>query len=256
MKTVFPIQRRQDGSVLIVSLLISAIIGVTLASYLIMMQTQHASVARSQVWNASISLTEAGVEDALALLNKYAGDYDRLTNWNRGESLAADNWSALSGNTYYVRRHLGGGYYDVYITNINDTPIITSIGNVPWHYAYNNASPPMVASAGAGLNYEPKWIARTVEVKTKFDRLFAVAMAAVKVINLNGKGVATDSFDSADPNYSDNGQYPMGQVNKTKANGDVVTPHTIIDTLNVGNATVKGVVKTGPNGTISIRRSR
>jgi len=88
--------------VLIVSLLISAIIGVTLASYLIMMQTQHASVARSQVWNASISLTEAGVEDALALLNKYAGDYDRLTNWNRGESLAADNWSALSGNTYYV----------------------------------------------------------------------------------------------------------------------------------------------------------
>lgn len=251
MKTGFG-QNRKHGSVLIVSLVISAIIGVTLASYLIMMQTQHASVARSQVWNASISLTEAGVEDALALLNKYAGDYDRLTNWNTSASLAQDNWEALSANTYHVRRHVGDSYYDVYILNLNDTPIIASFGRVPWNFAYHNAPQSMLASAGVGLSYQPGTIVRGVEVRTKFDRLWAVAMAAVRTINLNGKNVATDSFDSADPNYSDNGLYPVGQVNKTKANGDVVTPYTIIDSLNVGNARVKGVVKTGPNGTIAI----
>jgi len=41
-------------------------------------------------------------------------------------------------------------------------------------------------------------------------------------------------------------------VNKTKATGDVVTDDTIINSLNVGNAKIKGQVKTGPKGTISI----
>lgn len=243
---------RQHGSVLIVSLLISAILGVTLASYLIMMQTQNVAVARSQVWNSSITLTEAGVEDALALMNKYAGDYDRITNWSTSASIAADNWSALGANTYYVRRYLGNSYYDVYITNIDNTPVITSIGTMPWTYSYNNSSPTMLATVGLDQNYQPKFVRRGVLVSTKFDRLFVVAMAALRTINLNGKNVSTDSFDSADPNFSDNGLYPMGQVSKTKDNGDVVTPYNIIDTLDVGNARIKGSVKTGPNGTVAI----
>ena len=44
----------------------------------------------------------------------------------------------------------------------------------------------------------------------------------------------------------------MGQLAKIKDSGDVVTDYTIINSLNVGNAKIRGQVKTGPNGSISI----
>ena len=78
-------------------------------------------------------------------------------------------------------------------------------------------------------------------------------MAALRQIDFNGNNVASDSFDSSDPNFSStNGMYPTGDLSKTRANGDVVTDFDVINSLNVGNANIKGQVKTGPNGTIKI----
>lgn len=239
------------GNILIVSLVLAAILGVTLAGYLIMTQAQNAAVARSQVWNTAITLGEAGVEDALALLNKYAGNYDEITNWCKPESIAADNWTSLGNNVYYVRRFLGQNYYDVYITNINNSPVISSRGYVPWSYAWGAGSQPLLASAGTLPNTSGH-LTRKLEVQTKYDALFAVAMAAFQVIDMNGNNVATDSFDSADPNHSINGLYPFSKPSMVKSNGDVCTLATITNSINVGNANIRGVARTGPNGTVAI----
>lgn len=243
---------RSRGSVLIVSLVIAAILGVTLAGYLIMTQAQNAAVARSQVWNTAITLGEAGVEDALALINKYAGNYDEITNWCKPESIAADNWTQLGNNVYYVRRFVGENYYDVYITNINNSPVIHSRGYVPWRYAWGGGSQPLLASATTPNAQQPRYLSRKLEVKTKYDALFAVAMAAFQVIDMNGNNVATDSFDSADPEHSINGLYPFSNPSMVKSNGDVCTLATITNSINVGNANIKGVARTGPNGTVAI----
>jgi hypothetical protein len=242
---------RSRGSVLIVSLILAAILGVTLAGYLIMTQAQNAAVARSQVWNTAITLGEAGVEDALALINKYAGNYDEITNWAKPASIAADNWTQLGNNVYYVRRFLGQNYYDVYITNINNSPVISSRGYVPWSYAWGGGSQPLLAAVGSA-SQSPHYITRKLEVQTRYDALFAVAMAAFQVIDMNGNNVATDSFDSADPNHSINGLYPFSNPSMVKSNGDVCTLATIINSINVGNANIKGVARTGPNGTVSV----
>src|SRR6186713_3088112 len=122
MKYLPPKSKTEAGSVLLVSLIITAVLGLTLASYLLMSQQQNQSVMRSQTWNSAIVMSEAGVEDALALLNKYNSNFDRLTNWANSSSISADNWTSIGGNTYYVRRFLGGGYYDVYITNNGARP--------------------------------------------------------------------------------------------------------------------------------------
>lgn len=83
--------------------------------------------------------------------------------------------------------------------------------------------------------------------------LFGAAMAAVSAINLQGNNIATDSFDSGDTNYSTGGLYPVGSVEKTKAKGDVCTPSILTTCLQIGNANIKGHVKTGPGvGTFSI----
>lgn len=258
MKIQILSKTRQRGNVLLASLIISAIMGVTLASYLIMTQSQHRSVVRSQVWNTSMVLTEAGVEDGLAMINKYSGSFGNLHLWTNAVSVSSDNWTLLGNNTYHARRYVsvdgwGTNYYDVYITNLNDRPFVTASGVASWNPAAAATPMAFFATAGANTTSTGNRVAkRTVSVMTRPDPLFAVAMAAVSTIDMNGNGIVTDSFDSADPNHSINGLYPFGQISMVKSNGDVCTLATIIDSISIGNANINGKAKTGPNGTVEV----
>ncbi|MDB6068323.1 MAG: hypothetical protein JWR26_4531 [Pedosphaera sp.] len=229
MKTRIHPKAGNTGSVLLVTLGISLVIGVTLASYLLLVMAENKSMARSQTWNTSIVVAEAGVEDALAFLNKFVGS-PNLTNWP--STAVADKWSA-SGNVYSTTRYLDPlhtTYYTVNITNINNAPVILSTGYAP-------------GSANTTVS-------RTILVQTSTGSLFNYCMAALGAIDLKGNGIATDSFDSTDTRYSTNGYYtPLLH----KAGGDVVTDDTITNSpLSVGNANIAGHISTGPNGSISI----
>jgi len=244
----------QAGSVLLVSLIITAVLGLTLASYLIMTQQQNQSVMRSQTWNSAIVMSEAGVEDALAMLNKFNSNFEKLTNWSSSSSIYNDNWAAIGANTYYVRRYINDSYYDVYITNVNNKPVINSLGFTPWHYNGGTAPQQTYAAVG-GVSQQASvspMTSRSVNVGTRIDPLVNVAMAALEQIDFNGNNVQTDSFDSSNPLYNDNGGYPAAYPNRQRDQGDVVTDLAIINSLNVGNAKIKGSAKTGPNGTLGI----
>jgi hypothetical protein len=247
----------EAGNVMLVTLIMCFIMGTTLASYLIMVNNQNLSVVRSQTWNGAIPVGEAGVEEALAFVNKYAGNSEtnKLEQWADQTSADADGWSlyAYSPEGYKIfarQREIPGGRYTVFITNNPTKPYIRSIGSVAWNQSYQMVAP---VSASIGTTYTAdQRLRRNLAVETKRDAIWAVAMAARYVIDFNGRNVATDSFDSSDPNFSNGGLYPLGDLSKTKDNGDVVTSHTIINSMNVGNAKIKGQVKTGPEGTISI----
>jgi len=248
MKLIRYTTRNSAGSVLIVSLCTALVLGILLAGYLVYTQTQNISVAKSQSWNAAITVAEAGVEEALAHLNRNAPYFDPVEGTN---NLACNGWTNLGNNRYGCpRRYLGQNFYDVTITLVGLTPIIDSIG-----YVYEpglQASAPRIMFASAGVEIPAGYQARKVRLFTKIDSMFSVAMAARSTINLNGNDITCDSFDSADPNYSENGRYPTGNVNKTKDKGDVATNGEILNTLNLGNANIKGQAKTGPGGTINI----
>ena len=62
-------KQRRRGSVLAITLIISGIMGTLMGSYLYLVETQRISVARAQAWNRSVVVAEAGVEEAMALLN-------------------------------------------------------------------------------------------------------------------------------------------------------------------------------------------
>src|SRR5439155_17982335 len=131
------------------------------------------------------------------------------------------------------------------------TPSLTAVATVPWNYQFNTnqyafASPgTMFAAAGVSPTTIP--LARQVYVQTKKDPLFTVALAAIGQINIKGNNISTDSYDSGNPNYRDpvTGEYPLNQPSRTKAGGDICTDSVLTDTLNVGNANIKGSVKTG-----------
>ena len=260
MKILKSVKRAQEASALLVALILCAIMGITLASYLVMTQAQNVSVMRSQTWNASMALTEAGIEDGLALINKYNGLFETLPLWTN--TATSDNYQLLANGQYYVKRYVdangwGTNSYEVFINPNNNNPIVTAIGYVNWKHSYASTAPQSYYAAASPNQQQSPSLAtaqasRKVSVMTKFDPLFAVAMAALQTIDLNGNNTTTDSFDSEDPAHSISGLYPYGNISMVKSNGDIATTASIVSSISVGNANIKGKAKTGPNGTVSI----
>lgn len=243
------IPSRNVGSVLITSLVTCVVVATVLASYLTMVQTSNIAVTRSQAWNAALPIAEAGVEEAFGQINRSAPFFDPKDATN---NLSANGWTC-AGNVYQSpRRQLGADYYDVTITLHNMSPRINATGYVWMASSYGHGPSASFASLGTSAGSGPAYQVRAVQVEITLDSLFPMGMAALQVIDLKGFNITTDSFDSADPNYSNNGLYPYGYPNKTKDNGNLSTDFTVVDSLNVGNAKIKGKIQTGPNGTISL----
>jgi hypothetical protein len=218
-------------------------VGFILVAYLNLVRAQNAATMRSQSWNATVPVIEAGIEEALTHLAQRGGG-----------DLAFDGWTQ-SGTTYTLTRAVGENFYTVTITNYfvgisTNAPVIEARGYVALPVLVAAApSGPLYAASGLANSSARGFLARGVRVTTKQDFVFAKGMVAKDTIDLNGNNIRTDSFDSSDPNYSTNGQYTAGKI---KANGDVATNSSLTNSLNVGNAEIYGHVSTGPSGSVDI----
>ena len=229
--------RHEKGAVLIITMLITGIIGFCLASYLTLVSVQNRSTMRSQTWNASIPVVEAGIEEALSHLNV-----------NGETNISADGWQSAGGRIYRMRRQMGESYYvvDIDVTTTNN-PVVHSEGFVPAPLASSQASA-FIAQVGA-TPASSAYLSRKVRVTAVRDFVFVKGMVAKGQIDMNGNNIATDSFDSSNPSYSTSGQYDPA---KRKDKGDVATNSGLVNSLNVGNADILGHVSTGPGGTVAV----
>jgi hypothetical protein len=222
MKTPIPRHSSISGSVLLTTLLITGIIGFSVAGYMTLVSGQYRSNLRSQVWNETIPIAEAGVEEALAHLNK-----------NGTNAIAADGW-VLVNNAYMKTNTLGASYYIVAISN-----------------ALSGSTPPTVYTMGyakdpRGSN---EYLKRKVRCVVTNDPLFTKSLVAKGTINLNGQNVESDSFNSQNNTMSTNGKYDRA---KRRDHGDIATNSGLIDGLNTGNAKILGMASTGPGGSVAI----
>src|SRR5688572_28985006 len=115
-----------QGSTLAITLMICTILGLLMGSYLSMLQTQRLAVARSQNWNQALVVAEAGVEEAMALLNSgvVAGQF------------AVFPWKDAGGGNFTNRinppQFQDSCYYAVTISApTGSPPVIVSKGYVP-----------------------------------------------------------------------------------------------------------------------------
>src|SRR5579859_7878695 len=249
MKISIQPHKTNRASTLLAVALLAVVVGGALATYLLIVKDESMRGFRSQNWNTSLMVAEAGVEDALALVNKYQGTTNQLTNWY-ATAVSLDHWTNLSGTTsYQMSRKLGSlGTYTVTIANVvsNTTlgpilvPNITSIGTVT-----NTFGPAAV---------------RKVFVQTKADSNVTGGLIAETSMNFNGNNTTVDSFDSSDPskslwqtNLTFNGAY-YGFYSSAFRTADAVvgTDGRIVQ---VGNANIYGYVDTGPGGGVSIQKN-
>ncbi len=249
MKTIQVASRPSSntGSTLLMTVFATGIIGFLLIAYMTFVQGQHTATARSQSWNATIPVIEAGIEEALAHLN---------VNGLTSGSLAVDGWTLASG-VYSQTRTIGDGTYTVRISNwtsggSNSAPIIESYGYMALPINVASASRPLFATAGgvAGdVVVQTSYLKRGVRVATQRQATFARGMVAKDSIDMNGNNIRADSFDSTNPLYSTNGMYISS---KARDNGHVAVNASLTNSLSIGNADIYGRVSTGPGGTVSI----
>lgn len=226
--------RRCGGNALVVVIILTGIMGFTLASYLILVRQQNSSIMRSVSWNACIPAAEAGIEEAMTHINR-----------SGLAALESCGWTLVNGE-YTKTRTFGNSLFVTAISS-TDPPVVESEGYV--------AVPGSDAGcfgwlAATGLDIgQAQATKRRVRVTTRRQGVWFGAMVAKGTIDLNGNGVTADSFNSQDPDKSVNGQYHSSKRNDK---GDIATNLTIENSIDVGNANIYGHAATGPKGTVAI----
>jgi hypothetical protein len=213
--------RHELGSALVATLFVTTAILIGMGSYLLLVRTQYISVARSQAWNNSLSVAEAGAEEALAQLNPGALETTVFVDRN------ANGWGPAAGGFYGPKSRS--------VTS-NDSYAVT----------YTTEAWPTIYSTGyVRVPDLSDTLTRVIRVLTTNVPLFNVAIAGRTNIDMNGNGLSTDSFNSSLTNLSTNGRYDS---TKTSTNGDVAV---LYGTLDLGNHTVAGDAYLGPSVTLA-----
>lgn len=226
------------ANALVIAIILIAIIGIDLASYLSLVRGNYRSNWRSLSWNMAISLAEAGAEEAMAHLNQ-----------NGTNGLGTQGWT-LDNGYYWMTRTLGDGYYTVGIQSGNSNPVIEAKGYAGIPGAIASAPGPFYAAVGVPAPApSPTYILRHIRIATTNAPLFSKALVAKATIDLHGNNVYSDSFDSLNPLYSTNGLYIQS---KRRDNGDIATISGLTNSVAVGNANIYGNVATGPGGSMLI----
>lgn len=198
---------RETGSVLLATMIFVLAIAAFLVSYLVLVQNSNQTTARAQQWNSALALAEAGIEEGLANLNMSA-----ISKSSNAISFPPIPDRKLNGGTYSVSSSAAG-----VVTTITSTGVVSA---------------PITGEA----------ITRIVQVTAQRQALFSKGVISMTYIDMNGNGIASDSYNSHDTNQSVNGMYVSTYY--SGSNGDIAALGGIV---NLNNHTINGDLYLGPN---------
>ena len=238
MKTCLKLKPRltRTGSILVVTLLLGAILVLTLGGYLWWVRTQNLLVAESQAWNSALALAEAGIEEGMAQINVLEGT-DYVMNYMSSVSTNFPQNGTKYGPLLSARTLTNGSYTSgSYNLIIIPPPVGADPGAGPTIFSTGYTKVPMISRP----------IARVVEVLTAIKPLMANGITVLSNIDVSGNNLTVDSFLSTDKAHSTNGLY---YAPTRMANGDMASLYGVI---NVGNGHIYGHLYTGPSGSDQI----
>jgi Tfp pilus assembly protein PilX len=222
-KSIFA-QRSERGSLLVVAMIFSSIIGIMLVSYIQLARTAQTLSNRAVYNNGAVNLAERGLEEAMYSVNQSIANPSYL--WS------GDGWTESGSNAY--RKW----------TETAQSQNTTTVNRV---YVYNFAgiSAPKIVSRATvtlgGVNSRPveKWIEVTLAKTSKFSN----GLVAKNSIVFNGNGITIDSWNS-DPNGDGSVIHPYSSAYRND-NGTAGSISVSTSAVNVGQGDVWGYVATG-----------
>jgi hypothetical protein len=237
------------------------VVGVMLAAYLKLVGVQNYLTMRSQTWNRCVPVIEAGIEEAMAHLNRNASP-DPSSGIFDLSNLGTDDWGGSAAGGWSKYGKIGKDYYFVTISpwtasgglTPSNFPSIYCTGIVEQlpTFTLQSRGGVFVADIIQDLLGSGKYSQRSVQCTTTNVPVFTKALVAKKGIDMSGQNVRTDSFDSGDPRYHDGWGHYTNTPGKWKCNGDIASNDTITNAVCIGNANIYGKVATGPYGTVCV----
>lgn len=215
------------GSLLIVAMILCAVIGISLASYMHLGRTALTISNRALYNNAAINLAENGLEEAMYSINRMvADDTYAWPGWtNSGTGPSANAWRRWNDTTFAQN---ATGMVRVYV------------------YNYRGAAAPRIVArstielgGGSSAPIE-KWI----EVQLRRTSKFANGLVAKTSIVFNGNNTSVDSWNSDPDNNPATAPVPYSNAVR-KDNGSVGSISVGVDAVLVKQADVWGFVSTG-----------
>lgn len=211
------------GSVLIVALLVSALIAVSLASYLSLNLSSTRLAKRSFDGYASLNLAEAGTEEGVWSFNRAAvSDPAAWAGWTGNGSATWKKFSdfTLSSNT--------SGWVKVYVENVNPPP---------------GTNPKVVAQSSVSAPGSPA-VQRMIEVTLRRRSHFANGLVAKDSVVFNGTNASVDSWNS-DPDHNPATAPVDFSPAVRRDRGSVASTSVLNSAISVNQANVWGYVATG-----------
>ncbi len=269
MKTHLSTRSGRRGLTFMTIIVTMVVMGVMLGAYLKLVGVQNRLTGRSQTWNRSIPVVEAGIEEAMALLNMHGmpgpsgivnvADLSRATEgWDNGGSATGPwyKWGRVDRDWYCVA-------IDQWDGTTTNFPVVSAASYVKHGntYARHYSGGPMLAAVQFPTYptvrygdenddiYDSQFTRRLVSCGLTNNPMFTKALVAKYGIDLNGNNIFTDSYDSRNTSFSTDGRWTFAQH---RDHGDIASNDTVTNAVNVGQANIWGHVATGPRGTVAI----
>lgn len=218
--------KSQRGSLLIVAMILCAIIGIALVSYIQVGRTALKLSNRSLYNNAAMNFAEQGLEEAVFAINQMVAD--------PGYSWSGAGWSVSGGNaqrkwTNVPLSQNTTGEYRVYISGYNSTaPIIISRS--------------IIKLADASSAPIEKWVRVTLGGSSRY----ANGLVAKNSVLFKGNNASVDSFHSTRNDDGSLRASPVGYSSAVRRDrGTVGSISVATDAVLVKQADVWGYVSTG-----------
>jgi type II secretory pathway pseudopilin PulG len=260
-------QSRTEGSILVWTVVVVAILSLLAAEVLRVVSIKYQSAIQTSVWQESLLAAESGIDLAIVELRK-----SLLPAPNH----AWEGWNNTPGNgvvSYGLTTIPNAGLADAPMTievNVDAPATLIDPGN-HWQY-YRIRTTGTIPITGPGRAADNKQDTRLRRLSLRWERFtngvltahaisapqvsrraeaivspvsaFGLAIMSVGTIDLTSQNIVIDSYDSADSTKSTNGLYDAA---KRQENGDIATDGNLID---AGNAHIYGDVATNA-GTVS-----
>lgn len=234
MRTSPRFARRQRGSILLVALLLCAIVGVSLGSYLSLSRNSLQLANRSFFHGAAINLAETGIEEAVWCFNQVAAGAAPSTAWS--------GWT-INGTTAkrtFTDFSLSGGV----------SPSVRVMVN---NYDGASGTPRVYADATLTFPGDTLTVTKAVQVDLRRRSRFAMGLVARNQITFNGNVASVDSWNSE---FNADGT-PRGAPVKygpahKRDSGSVGSTSVAVGSVAINNADIWGFASVGGSSTSGI----
>jgi hypothetical protein len=227
------------GSLLIVAMLLAAIIGISLVSYIKLAMNSATLADRSFYQNSAINLAEMGVEEALYCYNRLDENSSNPSGAWTGTSIT---WT-IHGTDNSVTATLPS------ITIGNG--VTGSVKVYCSHYNPSGTNPVVIARSLITMPNNGPTIEKWLEITLRKRSLWANGMVARNTITWNGGNSSADSWNSDPDNDTATAAVGYGTTDgPAKANATLGTPSTVNGAIDLSGGTVRGRIMDA-GGTIS-----